>query len=174
MKILFSVMMALLLTGCATANIEHLFSSDNVHGVLQGNETVFIALPQDGVFEGHTYVSSGRYVQEYFYDNVLRYADNVINATQPLSLAEAQEEAKTQKADVLIYPRIVHWEDRNTPWSGLRDKVRINVQVYSLAGNKVLDKTSLYATNRWLTFVNAAPQNRLKTIIDPYVQSLYK
>ncbi len=174
MKHIACLLMALLLVGCATANIERLSQSQDKGTVLQGGERVFVALPEDGVFEGHHYTDSGKYVQQYFYDSLLRYADTVINAVKVLPLEEAKAEAKRQNAEILIYPGIVHWEDRNTMWSGLRDKVRINVIVYSLADNKTLDKTSLYATNAWFTFVHARPENRLRTIIPPYVKALYQ
>lgn len=174
MKKVSCLLMALLLVGCATANIERLSQSQDACAVLRGNEKVFVALPEDGVFEGHHYTDSGKYVQQYFYDNLLRYTDNVVNATKVLSLDEAKAETKKQNAEILIYPGIVHWEDRNTMWSGIRDKVRINVIVYSLVDNKTLDKTSLYATNAWFTFVQARPQNRLRTIIPPYVKALYE
>ena len=174
MKRIYYFLAALLLVGCATANIERLSQPQDARAVLRGNEKVFVALPEDGVFEGHHYTDSGKYVQQYFYDNLLRYTDNVVNATKVLSLDEAKAEAKKQNAEILIYPGIVHWEDRNTMWSGIRDKVRINVIVYSLVDNKTLDKTSLYATNAWFTFVQARPQNRLRTIIPPYVKALYE
>lgn len=174
MKKVSCLLMALLLVGCATANIERLSQPQDARAVLRGNEKVFVALPEDGTFEGHHYTDSGKYVQQYFYDNLLRYADNVVNATKVLPLEEAKAEAKRQNAEILIYPTIIHWEDRNTMWSGIRDKIRINVIVYSLVDNKTLDKTSLYATNAWATFIQARPENRLKTIIPPYVKALYE
>lgn len=174
MKKVSCLLMALLLVGCATANIERLSQAQEQRAVLQGGESVFVALPEDGVFETHHYTASGKYVQQYFYDNLLRYTDNVINATTVLPLEEAKAEAKRQNAEILIYPGIVHWEDRNTMWSGIRDKVRINVIVYSLREGRTLDKTSLYATNAWATFIQARPENRLKTIIPPYVKALYE
>ncbi len=174
MKRIYCFLAALLLVGCATANIERLYQPQDARDVLRGNEKVFVALPEDGTFEGHHYTDSGKYVQQYFYDNLLRYADNVVNATKVLPLDEAKAEAKKQNAEILIYPGIVHWEDRNTMWSGIRDKVRINVIVYSLTEGRTLDKTSLYATNAWATFIQARPENRLKTIIPPYVKALYE
>ena len=173
MKQISFLVAALLLVGCATASIEHLSNSQDRGAVLYGGEHVFVSLPKDGVFEGHDYTDSGYYVQQYFYDNLLRYTDHIVCATTVLSFEAAKAEARKHNAQILIYPSIVHWEDRNTAWSGLKDKVRINVIVYSLQENKILDKTSLYATNAWLTFVQAAPQNRLKTIIPPYVKALY-
>ena len=90
------------------------------------------------------------------------------------NLTEAKKNAADIHAQILVYPVITHWEDRNTPWSGLRDKVRINVQVYDIGTCAMIDKTSLYATNRWLALVNAAPSNLLKKIIWPYVERLYR
>lgn len=173
MKNICFLLTVILFIGCATAKIEHLSQTRNDSNILQGGEHVFIALPKDGSFGEHHYKESGNYVQQYFFDNFLHYTDYVENATKILSLEDAKEEARKQKADILIYPVIVHWEDRNTYWSGLRDKVRINVIVYSLSNDKTLDKSSLYATNSRFTYINARPENRLKTIINPYVKQLY-
>ncbi len=164
----------ILFAGCATADVEHLSQLQYQGAVLQNEQKIFVALPKDGSFGHIDYINSGREVQQSFYDNFLRYTDQVTLAREELSLDEAKDLALKQNADILAYPTILHWEDRNTPWSGLRDKVRINIIIYSVRDGRTLDKTTMYATNNWLSFVNAAPQNRLKTIIDPYVKGLYK
>ena len=174
MRKIIYLLFVILFAGCATADIDHLSQVQYQGAVLQSEQKIFVALPKDGAFGHIDYINSGRDVQQSFYDNFLRYTDQVILAKVELSIDEAKSQALKQNADILVYPVISHWEDRNTPWSGLRDKVRINITVYSVKDGRTLDKTTMYATNNWLAFVNANPQNRLKTIIDPYVKALYK
>lgn len=168
--LLFSAVFCL--AGCATANIERMNTVQSP--VLTGQEKVFVALPRDGAYQNVQYTYSGQQVQQAFFEELSHYAADVVLGNEVMSLETAQAQAKKVHAQVLFYPVITHWEDRNTPWSGLRDKVRVNVQVYSVGTDKVLDRTSLYATNRWFAFVNAAPANLLKKIVNPYLKQLYQ
>lgn len=161
-----------LCAGCATADIDRTGSVTASSAVFTADQKVLVALPKDGVFQNIKYDDSGQQVQQSFLEALSFTAGEVALAERVMSLDESLAYAGQIGAQVLVYPVITHWEDRNTPWSGLRDKVRINVQVYSVGPNKVLDRTSLYATNRWFAFVNAAPANLLKKIVNPYVRQL--
>lgn len=135
---------------------------------------MFLCLPQDGVYQNIKYAYSGQQVQHAFFESLSRFGAEVVLGETFQSIEDAKKQAQKVQAQILIYPIITHWEDRNTPWSGMRDKVRINVQVYSVADNKLIDKSSLYATNRWIALVNAAPANLLKKIVPSYVENLYQ
>ena len=52
MKCIYCFLVALLFVGCATANIERLSQQQGAHVVLCDSEKVFIALPEDGSFDG--------------------------------------------------------------------------------------------------------------------------
>lgn len=161
-----------LLAGCATADIDRMGSVPTASAVFTAERKVLVALPKDGVFQNIKYNYSGQQVQQSFLEELSFVTGEVVLADRVMPLEEALAYADKIGAQVLVYPVITHWEDRNTPWSGLRDKIRINVQVYSVGPNKVLDRTSLYATNRWFAFVNAAPSNLLKKIVPPYIRQL--
>lgn len=163
-----------LLAGCATADIDRIGTVQAAAPVLSGEQKVLVALPKDGVYQNIKYDYSGQQVQQAFFEALSFEAGNVVLANQVQSLDDSLAYAGNIGAQVLVYPVITHWEDRNTPWSGLRDKIRVNVQVYSVASGKVLDRTSLYATNRWVSFVNAAPANLLKKVVNPYIKQLYR
>lgn len=173
MKKLFILFVSVFVfAACATATIDNMGLVTNPK--LNNAQKVFVALPQDGVYHNIKYAYSGQQVQQAFFETLSQYSMEVVMAESFQSIEDAKKQAQKVQAQILIYPIITHWEDRNTPWSGLRDKVRLNVQVYSVVDNKLIDKSSLYATNRWLTFVNAAPANLLKRIVPPYVGNLYQ
>lgn len=171
-KIMLWLGAAFLLAGCATADIERIGTASASSAVFTAEQKVLVALPKDGVFQNIKYDYSGQQVQQSFFEALSFTTGEVVPAERVMPLEEALAYAGKIGAQVLVYPVITHWEDRNTPWSGLRDKIRITVQVYSVGPNKVLDRTSLYATNRWFSFVNAAPANLLKKIVNPYVRQL--
>lgn len=161
------------LAGCATADINRAGAAKAVSPVLSAEQKICISLPKDGVYHNIKYDYSGQQVQQAFANALDYYGNEVVLADKELSVEDARAYAGRIGADVLVYPVITHWEDRNTPWSGMRDKVGITVQVYSIGANKMVDKTSLYATNRWFAFVNAAPANLLDKIVKPYIKQLY-
>ena len=172
-KIILSLIFAICLQACATATIEKLNTHTSSAISADTPQTIYIALPKDGVYKTIQYPYSGQQVQQAFFEAFSRYSDEVILGSTVQNFQEAKDSALAVRAQILVYPVIIHWEDRNTPWSGLRDKVRINVQVFNVNTDVAIDKTSLYATNRWLALLNAAPSNLLKKIIWPYVEQLY-
>lgn len=175
MKRLFTVLaVALFCSACATATVEKLNVQNGVPLNAGETQKIYISLPKDGIYQNIKYEYSGQQVQHSFFEAFSRHSDDVILGEKVQNLTEAKKTAADIHAQILVYPVITHWEDRNTPWSGLRDKVRINVQVYDIGTGAMIDKTSLYATNRWLALVNAAPSNLLKKIIWPYVERLYR
>ena len=176
MKRIYCFLVALLLVGCATAKIERLSQLPTSTPVVKSSERVFVSLPQDGKWGKERYNQSGEDVQQAFSDALSAYTDYVSLGKQVLSLEEAKNEAKKQRATVLIYPTIIHWEDRNTHWSNKRDKVRINVAVYSLDEDTILDRSSLYTTNSSFSgsFSNTPPSVLLPKVVAPYVKALYE
>ncbi len=50
-------------------------------------------------------------------------------ADETLSKADSLLSARQQGYDILIYPTILHWEDRATEWSGLRDRAKIKLEL---------------------------------------------
>ena len=82
------------------------------------------------------------------------------------------KDAKANNASVLVVPQITLWEDRNTPWSGKRDKVKLILTSYDVSKNKTMNRAVLYGTNRWFTFVNNRPSVLLDAMISKYLQQV--
>ena len=171
MKRICCLLMALLLVGCTTVQYKKIISSD-VSPIILPKQKVFVSLPLDGFYEERTYVHSGEQVQLAFLDALSRYTSGAETLAINTSLSAAKQEVQKYNADILIYPTIVHWEDRNIPWR--RDKIQIQVTVFSLKDGKVLDKASLHATRNWTFFINIKPSTLLHKVIHRYVESLYK
>ena len=173
MKKIFLLLIVFAFMGCATAQVEQL--SPNLHAkpILSDGSKIFLARPENGTYDQYIYYDSGKNVQNAFYESLLHYTNEVFLGDTVMTWQDALQQATAKRADILIYPKIVQWEDRNTMWSGKRDKVKIIVTVYSIPEGKTVDNATLRATNSWFTFINARPENRLKTIVPPYVKSLY-
>jgi hypothetical protein len=70
-------------------------------------------------------------------------------------------------------PEILHWEDRATEWSGIKDKLEIKLTVYEAARPAPVASTVLSGKSKFMTFGGDHPQDLLPALIGAYVQSLY-
>ena len=70
-------------------------------------------------------------------------------------------------------PEILHWEDRNTEWSGIKDKIEIKLVVYDAATGNELASTIIAGKIKWATFGGDHPQDLLPEPLKRYVESLY-
>ena len=70
----------------------------------------------------------------------------------------------------LIEPKILHWEDRATEWSGKADRVKVSLPLYrsgSLVGSALVT-----ANSSWWTFGGDHPEDLLDTPFEAYAASL--
>ena len=170
-KTFLSLLTLLALTGCATNNVT--FNIDEKD--LNRNQSLYVMLPENGYYGAKEYKFSGNTVQKNLVRAFQRYSVADVKASSNInSIQESLVEAKQEKIDLLICPEITHWEDRNTPWSGIRDKVGINVRVIDVNTQQVINDADLYGTNNWFTFVNNRPDVLVPDMIQKYTDLLYK
>jgi hypothetical protein len=70
----------------------------------------------------------------------------------------------------LIEPKILHWEDRATEWSGKADRVKVSLPLYrsgSLVGSALVT-----ANSSWWTFGGDHPEDLLDASFESYSASL--
>lgn len=75
--------------------------------------------------------------------------------------SEAVSVAGAADADFLVYPQIVHWSDRATEWSGIPDRITLDLTIYDIATGDVLNRQEIRASSRWATFGGDHPQELL-------------
>ena len=73
----------------------------------------------------------------------------------------------------LIYPEIIHWEDRATEWSGKRDRVIVKVTLSDVATGETIDSGILKGTSKWGTFGGDHPEDLLAEPLKNYASSLF-
>jgi hypothetical protein len=122
----------------------------------------------DGSYNGKPYIGSGREVSNQVLAAMRSKAlDSIIvNATDK---QEATKQCSAQGANHLVIPSILHWEDRATNWSGLRDLIRIELQVTQIDPPKLLKVGTFEARNSWFTFVNNPPEDLLDEKFSKFV-----
>ena len=80
---------------------------------------------------------------------------------------------KQQNVKFLVVPTILHWEDRNTPWSGISDKIEVKIEVFDMILDKMVNSIIFKANNEWATLTDKPPEDLLngefnKAIVDMF------
>ncbi len=83
------------------------------------------------------------------------------------------QKIKLTGSEYYVIPEILHWEDRATEWSGIPDKIKIQISVYDGQALEKLASTIISGTSRWATFGGDHPQDLLSEPLNRYVESLY-
>jgi len=159
------------LTGCQHGNITPVGEAPSTK--LEHSVSVYVVTPHDGNYGETQYPGSGASVASAFESALIHYAENVVvGSTSPTS-TEALEAAKAKKCTYLIFPRITHWEDRATEWSGRRDKMELVVKVIRVEDGVVVKNATISGISRFLTLGGTHPQDLLKDPVDEFVQGLF-
>lgn len=133
---------------------------------------VAIATPANGSYGGKEYAGSGSSTATAVQAAFAKFAreTSVVADCQTLSCLTEKIGAN---ADYLVVPEILHWEDRNTEWSGIKDKLEVRLAIYDARSAKLLAVSSLAGKSKWATFGGDHPQDLLPEPINNYVASLF-
>jgi hypothetical protein len=155
---------------CAYASI-HPGTASRVAGPAPTAQ-IGVAAPEDGAFAASIYTGTGRFL-----------ANRTLSAVRekfPLAqLIEGENEgaalaaAKEQQIEFLVVPRILHWEDRNTPWSGIRDKVQVELRLLKTSPLELISSVRFESRNNSFTFIDGKPEGLLDDDFDEAVLRLF-
>ena len=148
---------ALILTGCAA----HRGILPPGQSAAPSIDRLCVLTATDGSYGDEAYVGSGRELsgrilailrQGRLWQSILVPAtDNTAGARQCLA----------EGVDYMLAPTILHWEDRATQWSGLRDYLTIDLALFRLQPYGALRRGTYTANNSWFTLVNNPPEDLL-------------
>jgi hypothetical protein len=163
-------MMTIFVVGCTSTYTRSDQSTPTVK--LEPGKVVAIATPGNGAYGGKEYAGSGSSTATVVRAAFAKFAreTNIVPDCQTLSCLTERIGAN---ADYLVVPEILHWEDRNTEWSGKKDRLEVKLTIYDGRTTKVLAATSLAGKSKWATFGGDHPQDLLPEPINGYVASLF-
>ncbi|MEQ3696569.1 MAG: DUF4823 domain-containing protein [Pseudomonadales bacterium] len=133
---------------------------------------VMVVLPSEGSFEGQIYQGSAGMTVNAITTAFSRYANRVdsISSCRGEGCIEVVDK---QRFGYLIVPRILHWEDRATEWSGKPDKIEIQITVYDLATGEQITSGSFSGSSKWASLGGDHPQDLLRQPTSQFVDGLY-
>ena len=134
---------------------------------------VYVAMPSPGRDEGgREYEDSGRWTSNALADALREHGVEATQGREAGSLEQARSEATAAGCQLVVYPEIAHWSDRATEWSGIPDRITLNVEVVEAASGAVLDDRQVQASSRWATFGGDHPQDLLPELSRQWALSL--
>jgi len=136
--------------------------------------TAYVSVPEDGQYGTKNYSGSGSSVASIIRASLLVHLVQANVGTKFETYNQAISSAKESSADYLFFPTILHWEDRNTEWSGIPDKVQVRIVVVDLAKSEVVSAAIVDGTSGVATFGGDHPQDLLSEPISKYVDGLFK
>ena len=162
----------LLVVSCA--DTHKVVQSDVVPGArLEATSTIYIAVPVDGVYGANTYHGSGQNTAQIIHSAFAKRSRSTKVGRNPQSFAEARDAALSNNWEYLVYPIILHWEDRATEWSSRPDVVEVKIEVVEVATDRSIASAVIKGQSGLATFGGDHRQDLLPEPIEEFVSSLY-
>jgi len=137
---------------------------------LSRGEKIAIATPKNGFYSDKEYRASGADTAQAVRASLSRISSQA-ELTDCADLACLR--ARVSDAKYYVVPEILHWEDRNTEWSGKSDKVEIKISIYDDKAARPLASGVVKGKSKWMTFGGDHPQDLLAAPIQAYVDSIF-
>lgn len=163
------LLIVIAMTGCAATYQRSDLAATPVK--LDRSQSVLIAMPADGSYDGQTYAGSGQSTSLAVRSAFSKFAKSTSVAPQCHDLACLTHQAQAQ-AGYYVVPEILHWEERATEWSGKPDRIEIQISIYDDRSNEVA-ATVVSGKSKWATFGGDHPQDLLPEPVGDYIRSLY-
>jgi hypothetical protein len=166
------VLCVTLIASCADTH-EVVRTDSSPSARLDTNSTIYIAVPRDGVYGANTYYGSGQNTAQTLLAAFAKRTRNTEVGRKPQSYKEARETALSKNLEYLVYPVILHWEDRATEWSGIPDRVEVKIDVVDAASDRSVASAVVKGASGIATFGGDRPQDLLTEPVEQFVAALY-
>ena len=160
-----------LVAGCSSK--YRVDAYDGPQGKLPASASFYVSVPQDGAYGQEHYAGSGMMTANEAVASLSRHVGKVRRANVVEETPESLAAARASDCRYLFEPRILHWEDRATEWSGKPDRITLKLTVYEASDGAVVATTVTRASSKWATFGGDHPQDLLPVPIATFVDGLF-
>lgn len=173
MRIVFVTLVFLIgVSGCADSHRV-------VRGVQSGtsfsaSDSFYISVPRDGIYGKTEYTGSGLTTAQMISSALSKYVREAESGHSVEDFRAAIETARSKKYRFLVFPKILHWEDRATEWSGIPDKAEIKIEIVSVETEQTVDSVVITGRSGLATFGGDHPQDLLFGPVNDFISSLFK
>ncbi len=168
-----SLALLVTVTGCSSSTKVSRAEGLTKAPTLDRQGAVYVMVPANGVYGGAEYKGSGGFTSQAIRNAFTPFASRVDIAEVVEPNSAAMLRAKSGRYQYLVDAAILHWEDRNTEWSGKPDVIGVRITLFDVASARSIDVVQLDAKSKWATLGGDHPQDLLADPINAYVASLY-
>jgi len=172
MKSFILITLICFLAGCS-ATYQRIDITDQPKHKIPRNAKILISTPEDGQYANKNYPSSGHWTSKEISSAFKRHSNQVKVTINCDSVAQCLFEAEKAGYDYLVFPEILHWEDRATEWSGKPDRVEVKISTYKVQSKFEIHSTIIAGKGKWFILGGDHPQDLLSEPIDNYVSTLH-
>lgn len=174
-KIVVLMFLCVLLSSCADSKeLLRVGASAPNSRKLSAEDSFYISIPADGAYGSTTYSGSGTMTSRLLLSAFSKRARNVQMAKTYQEFKDNLQATRESNLGYLVYPTIMHWEDRATEWSGKPDRVEVKVDVFEAPSGSLFDSVIIKGRSGLATFGGDHPQDLLPDPMEEFVASLFR
>ena len=141
--------------------------------LLPAESSVYVTTPRDGQDDRpRTYVGSGEWTRSAITAALRGRGMQVTEGGPADGSSELIARAAQVGAGFAVDCQIVHWSDRVTEWSGIPDRITLDLSVYDVATGAALNRQQVRASSRWATLGGDHPQDLLPELTRRWAESV--
>ena len=140
---------------------------------LSPSDSFYIAVTRDGVYGSKPYPGSGLTTAQILLASLAKRARRVETGRAAESYDEALASARKSGYKYLVFPTILHWEDRATEWSGIPDRVEVKLELVDVSTGRTLDSGVIRGKSGLGTLGGDHPQDLLPKPVEEYVSKFF-
>lgn len=167
-----AMLLPVLLGSCFVAKSEILPDEQYHAAATVGvDQKIGVMQPKDPSYADEHYPGSGLILSNRVKEALHGSAKEVVMLGTD-QLDEAIRICENNGVQFIIRPIIQHWEDRATNWSGLPDKIALELILIDSPGGGTLNSLLFNASSTFFTFTNQPPEHMLDDSFETAVQQL--
>lgn len=137
---------------------------------LEQDTRILISTPKDGQYNTINYFGSGKILKGEIQKEVSKYTDYL----EVLDNCHSYDSFDNSlSGDYFIESTILHWEDRNTEWSGRPDRIKIQISVYAMSTSKKITEYIFSGKSSVISFGGHHPEDLLEKPISDYFNKVF-
>ena len=158
-----------LFAGCA--DTHQVVRASKIGAPLSKQASAYVAVGRDGSYGKTPYPGSGAMTAQAVAAAFAPYMSKVAIGLSVEEVATAQQSARAGGHTYLLYPQILHWEDRATEWSLRPDIVSVKVSLIHATSGAVIDSVVVGGKSGVATLGGDRPEHLLPTPLAEYAAS---
>jgi hypothetical protein len=169
-----SVSLLLVCAGCKHLAEETPSDPNALRPHMRRDTRIYVGTPLDAIYKKEPVLDSGRRTGLELKAAFGKISNSVFLGRNNEVFADALDRARTTRAQFLIFPTILKWEDHPTEWNGIPDKVEIKLDVVEVGTGGILYSTIIRAHSQFMTDGGDHPEMLLAEPFGRFAQSLLK